>query len=159
MTDRRPVAAVLLSLPALISAGFLIATTLGAMGCVQAKPPTDTGDVAPLPGSPTSATASPSPGASPSAGSTQSLAYVPDLQAVFASDCLSCHTDRRALGNYSMSSYQAVMRAVRPGDASSLLVRDTQPNGSMYRYLSGNRSSKAVMVYDWVVRNNAAEKR
>lgn len=157
MIARRPVAAALLSLPVVIAASFLITTTLGAMGCVQAKPPTDTGDVAYLPGSPTSAT--PSPGASPSTGSTRSLAYVPDLQLVFANDCLSCHTDRRAFGNYSMSSYQAVMRAVRPGDASSLLVRDTQPNGSMYRYFSGNRSAKAAMVYDWVVRNNAAEKR
>jgi len=29
----------------------------------------------------------------------------------------------------------------------------------MYRYFSGNRSSKAAMVYDWVVRNGAVEKR
>ena len=157
MTARRPVAAALLSLPAVLAAGFLVATTLGAMGCVQAKPPTDTGDVASLPSGPNSAT--PSPAASPGNGSAQSLAYAPDLQPVFASDCLSCHTDRRPLGNYSMSSYQAVMRAVRPGDASSLLVRDTQPSGSMYRYFSGNRSSKAAMVYDWVVRNSAAERR
>lgn len=146
--------------------GLAIAALVGLLGiaaCVQAKPPKDTGDINLSPGGPTSVTPTPAPGSSPGASPTpapaQGLAYNPDLQAVFAGDCLSCHTDRRALGGYSMSSYQAVMRAVRPGDASSTLVRVCQSSGSMYRYFSGTRATKAQMVYDWIVKYKAAERR
>jgi hypothetical protein len=155
-----------------LASGLAIGALVGLLGfsaCVQAKPPTDTGDVGLSPGSPTSVTttpapgsspaASPSPGASPTPTPTQGLAYNPDLQAIFAGDCVSCHTDRNAFGGYSMSSYQAVMRAVRPGDASSTLVRVCQSSGSMYRYFSGTRSTKAQKVYDWVVKYGAAERR
>lgn len=141
-----------------------------AFGCVKAQPATDTGGI----GSTTSVATSTGPStistptATPAAGvptptptpaSGVTLAYTPDLQPVFASDCLVCHSDRNALGRYSMSSYAAVMRAVTAGSASSTLVRVTQPNGSMYRYWSGDRQAKATLTRDWVVTNRAAQTR
>lgn len=141
-----------------------------SLACVQARPPTDTGAigittastsgpsvVATPAGTPAPGTATPTPTAAPAAST--GLAYTPDLIPVFASDCLVCHSDRNALGRYSMSSYAAVMRAVTPGSASSTLVRVTQPNGSMYRYWTGNRAAKATLTRDWVVTYRAAQTR
>ena len=140
--------------------------------CVKAQPATDTGEfgtsasrasvsgptdvVAPTPSPAGSASPTPSPVATPS-GVT--IAYTPDMQPVFASDCLVCHSDRNALGRYSMSTYASVLRAVSPGSASSTLVRVTQSNGSMYRYWSGDRQAKANLTRDWVVANRAAQSR
>jgi hypothetical protein len=82
------------------------------------------------------------------------------MQPLFQSDCVSCHSGRRAYGNYAMDSYASVMRGVRPGDASSPLVRTTQSRGSMYRYWSGSsRAAKADMVLRWVVTYQAAQTR
>jgi hypothetical protein len=128
---------------------MLLVLSLTSSGCVQAKPPTDTG-------SPTSPTASTTP-AAPSPG--QALAYDPDLKPVFASDCVFCHSGSRPSAGYSMSTYQQVVAAVRPGDASSPLVVTTQPSGSMYRYFSGDRQTKADMVRNWVVLYGAAPAR
>ncbi|MEO8361160.1 MAG: hypothetical protein ABI672_14105 [Vicinamibacteria bacterium] len=152
--------------------------TLGtALACVQVQPATDTGAISasgaassstgpssagtpsPTPVAtvtPGSGVPTPTPTASPTGAS---LAYTPDLQPVFASDCLVCHSDRNPLGRYSMSSYAAVLKAVTPGNASSTLVRVTQSNGSMYRYWSGDRAAKAVLTRDWVVTSRAAQTR
>lgn len=139
-----------------------------ALGCVKAQPATDTGEVSSsstrssVSGPSAVPTPAPSPGAAtptPTPGSSTTLAYTPDLQPIFASDCLVCHSDRNPLGRYSMSSYAAVMRGVTPGSASSTLVRVTQSNGSMYRYWSGDRAKKATMTRDWVVTSRAAQTR
>ena len=132
-------------LPAIV----LLLVALTNSGCVQAKPPTDTG-------SPTSPTASTTP-AAPSPG--QPLSYNQDLKPVFDSDCVFCHSGSRPSAGYSMSTYQQVMAAVSPGNAFSPLVVTTQPNGSMYRYFSGDRQTKANMVHDWVVLYGAAQTR
>jgi hypothetical protein len=58
-----------------------------------------------------------------------------------------------------MTSYAQVMRAVQPGNASSVLVVVTQRGGSMYPFFSGNRTAKAQMVRDWVVTDKAAQTR
>ncbi len=139
-----------------------------AFACVKAQPATDTGGTSSsssqsnVSGPSAIPTPASSPGAAtptPTPGSSAALAYTPDLQPIFASDCLVCHNDRNALGRYSMSSYTAVMRAVAPGSASSTLVRVTQPNGSMYRYWSGDRATKATRTRDWVVTYRAAQTR
>lgn len=146
------------------------------LGCVKALPATDTGGIGtttrtatgpstvttptpaatatPVPGT---ATPTPTPAATP--GTSTGLAYTPDMSPIFASDCLVCHSDRNPLGRYSMSSYAAVMRAVTAGSASSTLVRVTQSNGSMYRYWTGDRATKAAMTRDWVVTYRAAQTR
>lgn len=143
------------------------------VGCVKAQPATDTGGLTTATAAPsgpsTPATPSPTPASSPAGGvptptptpspGGTGLAYTPDLQPIFASDCLVCHSDRNPLGRYSMSSYAAVMRAVTAGSASSSLVRTTQANGSMYRYWSGDRQAKAAMTRDWVVTYRAAQSR
>jgi Planctomycete cytochrome C len=122
---------------------------LAATACVKVQPATDTGDPL-LPTAPDS----------PTSGSTsQALAYDPDLRPVFSSDCVMCHGNSRADAGYRMTTYAQVMQAVRPGNASSALVVVTQRNGSMYRYFTGNRTTRAQMVRDWVVANGAAETR
>jgi len=140
--------AVPISLFVLPAIALLLLSFTGS-GCVQARPPTDTG-------SPTSPTGSTTPTAPPSG---QPLAYDQDLKPVFDADCVFCHSGSRPSAGYSMTTYQQVMAAVRPGDASSPLVATTQSNGSMYRYFSGNRQTKASMVRDWVVLYGAAQTR
>ena len=85
------------------------------------------------------------------------MAYT-DIQPIFASDCVACHGGSRAAGRYSMTSYAAVMAAVRAGSASSALVVVTQPGGVMYAFLTGDRASKAAMIRAWVV-NGAPQSR
>jgi hypothetical protein len=135
---------------------------LTAAGCVKALPATDTGDVSIT--SPTGPSApvnpAPTPGSSPApVASDQPLSYNQDLKPIFDSDCLPCHSNSRPLGRYSMSTYQNVLTAVRPGSASSLLVMTTQPRGSMYRYFSGNRTAKADLIRRWVVDFGAQQSR
>jgi len=124
----------------------MIAATLG--GCVATQPATDTSN----PTSP-SATTTTTP------VTTGPLAYTPDMAPIFASDCTPCHSGSRPLGNYSMTTYAAVMRDVTPGNANSRLVIWTQPSGTMYRYFSVDRAGRAAMVKRWVVDNNAAQTR
>ncbi|MBK5255371.1 MAG: hypothetical protein JJE39_05005 [Vicinamibacteria bacterium] len=146
---------------------FVVLFVGTALGCVKVQPPSDTGGLSPTatassvtgPSSPTTPQPTPTPGDSTGTVTATAIGYTPDMQPVFASDCLVCHSDRNPLGRYSMSSYAAVLRAVSPGSASSTLVRVTQPNGSMFRYWSGNRQAKATLTRDWVVTNRAAQTR
>lgn len=130
-------------------------------GCVRANPPTDTGDpIVSTPTAPSGGTTAPSP--TTPTGATTPLGYTQDMKVLFQSDCVSCHGASRADGNYRMTTYQQVMAAVVPGSPGSLLVRDTQSGGSMYRYWSGStatRQSKAAQVRSWVVTYNAQENR
>jgi hypothetical protein len=122
---------------------FIAACVLSA--CVQGHPATDNGD----PGVPFG----------PSAIGVQPLAYVPDIKPILDSDCLSCHRTRNARGDYSVMTYNDVMRGQRVGDASSSLVVDCSPGGSMYRYFSGDATTKATAVFRWMVYYNAAPTR
>ena len=142
---------------------LLFCLCVGVAGCVTRQPATDLADsvtgptaVAPntaTPAAPT--TASPAP----TTPATITVAYEQDLKAIFQSDCVRCHSGSRPDGNYSMSSYALVMRAVTAGNSRSRLVVTTQRNASMYRYWSGNAATKAELVRSWVVDNAAAEKR
>jgi hypothetical protein len=117
---------------------------LCGLGCVQTQPAVDTSNPG-IPGGPTAPT-------------SQAVAYT-DLQPFFATDCFQCHGNGNTFGGYAMNTYPQVMRDVRPGDAASRLVVDTQPSGSMYRYFSGDRQQKADLIFNWVVVNNAQETR
>ena len=136
----------------------VLATALA--GCVAVQPPTDTGDLNPAsPTTPTNTPTNPTNPTSPANPTTPTpLAYDPDMKALFASDCVSCHGGSRVYGNYRMTTYSQVMAAVRPSSATSALILVTQPSGSMYRYWSGNtttRQTKAAEVRDWIVTYNA----
>jgi len=128
-----------------------LAIAAALSGCVTAQPASDTSN----PVSPTGSTSAPAP----TVPVGQPLAYVQDMQAVFASDCVPCHAGSRPAGNYSMSSYANVMRDVTPGSAGSRLIVWTQPNGSMYRYFSLDRAGRADMVKRWIVDYKAAQTR
>ena len=138
----------------------LVAAAMQIGACVQAKPPTDTGD----PLTPTSPTSPTSGGTTPTppTSSTGPFAYDPDLKAVFAADCVLCHGGVRVDGNYRMTTYAEVMRGVVAGNAQSPLVTSTRSRGSMYRYFSGStatRQQKSDMVYSWVVNDKAQQTR
>jgi len=118
---------------------------------VSSSPTTISTDTTAAPTSPTTS--------APAAASAQQLAYLPDLQPIFNADCTPCHTGGRPAGNYSMTSYNSIMAAVRAGSASSPLVIVTRPSGSMYRFFTGDRATKSAMVNQWVVSNGAAQTR
>ena len=111
-------------------------------GCVSVSPPTDTGGGLTL--------------SSPE-GEPIQLTYEKDLQPVFASDCVRCHSGASPAAGYSMSDYASVVQRATPGDAHSPLVVATQPIGHMYGYFSGDRAAKSSLVYVWVVQYDAQE--
>ena len=113
--------------------------------CVQGQRATDTGD----PGFPFG----------PSAIGTQTIAYTQDIKPIFDRDCLSCHSQRNARGNYSVATYADTVAGQRPGDASSSVVVDCSPGGSMYGYFSGDAATSATMVFRWMVYYNAQQTR
>jgi hypothetical protein len=85
------------------------------------------------------------------------LTYTTDVAPILAADCVRCHTASRGQGGVDLSSYQAVLRQVTPGNANSLLVLVTQPGGLMYGQFSGNRTAKATTIRDWIVSARAAQ--
>jgi hypothetical protein len=113
--------------------------------CVQGQPAADTGD----PGFPFG----------PSAIGVRPIAYVQDIKPIFDRDCLNCHGPREAAGNYSVRSYADTMAGQRPGDASSSVVVDCAPGGSMYRYFTGDAVTKANLVFRWMVVYDGMESR
>jgi hypothetical protein len=119
----------------------VLAATISLASCVGSTAPSDTGGGLTL---------------SSSSGRPTRLTYANDVQPVFARDCVSCHNAAAAAGNYSVSDFASVMKAVRPGDASSPLVVATQPLGHMFVYFSGDRLAKSSLVYLWVVEYDAA---
>ena len=114
-----------------------LSTSALVCACVQGQPAADTGD----PGFPFG----------PSAIGVQPLAYVQDIKPIFDRDCLNCHGGREAAGNYSVRSYADTIAGQRPGDASSSVVVDCAPGGSMYRYFTGDAVTKATLVFRWMV--------
>ena len=116
---------------------LLLSTSALVCACVQGQPAADTGD----PGFPFG----------PSAIGVQPLAYVQDIKPIFDRDCLNCHGGREAAGNYSVRSYAGTIAGQRPGDASSSVVVDCAPGGSMYRYFTGDAVTQATLVFRWMV--------
>lgn len=125
--------------PVALSIAFVVCA------CVQGQRASDTGD----PGFPFG----------PSAIGAQTIAYVQDIKPIFDRDCLSCHGPRDTAGNYSVRTYSDVLARQRPGDASSSLVVDCSPGGSMYRFFSGDAATAATMVFRWMVYYNALQSR
>jgi mono/diheme cytochrome c family protein len=124
---------------------LLCTAALGASACVQGQRATDTGD----PGFPFG----------PSGVGLQPIAYVQDIKPIFDRDCASCHGQREAAGGYSVRTYADTIAGQRPGDASSSVVVDCSPGGSMYRYFSGDRVAGATLVFRWMVYYNAMQSR
>lgn len=109
------------------------------------------------PTSPTTTTPSTPPPTS--GGSTSTIAFVQDVSPILQADCARCHSGSRPDGNFSVTSYASVMRAVVAGSANSLLIRETRQGGGMYSNWSGNAAAKAETVRAWVVDHRALESR
>jgi hypothetical protein len=127
------------------SLSIVLVAACGWSACVQGQRAADVGD----PGFPFG----------PSAIGVQALAYQPDIKPILDRDCLSCHSNRDARGNYSVSVYADVINGQTPGNAKSSLVVDCAPGGSMYRYFSGDATTKATEIFRWMVYYNAAQTR
>jgi hypothetical protein len=95
----------------------------------------------------------------PSAVGLQPIAYAQDIKPIFDRDCLNCHSERRTAGNYSVRSYADTIAGQRPGDASSSVVVDCSPGGSMYRYFTGDAVTEATLVFRWMVVYNGMQSR
>jgi mono/diheme cytochrome c family protein len=124
---------------------IVVFSSLFILSCVKAQPASDTGD----PGFPFG----------PSAIGVQPIAYVQDIKPIFDRDCASCHGGRGDDGGYSVRTYADTVAGQRPGDASSPLVVDCAPGGSMYGYFSGDAVTRSTMVFRWMVVYNAAQSR
>ncbi len=115
-------------------------------------------------GSPTAPSSGPAGGATSGGSPTTppapiTVSYLQDTKAIFDSDCVVCHGPRIENAGVNLTSYQNVLRVVRPGDANSLLLQVTQLGGKMHTNLSGDRLTKAALIRRWVVENAAAESR
>lgn len=134
--------------------GFFVLAVMAAAAC---------GDGVPT--APDEVATSSSTGSTGSSGSTggtttpTSLAYVQDIKPIMDADCTRCHAGSRPDGGVNLSSYANVMRQVTAGSAGSRLIRETASNGSMYRYLSGNRTTKSNTIRSWIVDFKAVETR
>ena len=167
--------------PRLVAPAQALLCALGLLifgtACITRQPPTDTQSSITAPsavpgatgsrddrsGRPATTTTTPSPGTTTptpvTPPSNVAVAYQQDLKPVFDADCVRCHSGSRPDGNYAMTTYAQVMRAVAAGNPTSVLIRFTQRGGSMYRYWSGNAQAKADLVRAWIVNNAAAESR
>jgi len=101
-------------------------------------------------------TTTPTPTPTPTPGVT--VAYVQDVKPILAADCVSCHQAGHASAGVDLSTYQAVLRTVVPGNTNSTLVLSTKSGGVMNRYLSGDKAAKAETIRQWVA-NGAPESR
>ena len=83
--------------------------------------------------------------------------YTADVRSILTADCTRCHNASQHEAGYDFTSYAGVLRAVSPGNAQSILVRATSSRGIMYPELTGDRTAKSQVIYDWVVSSNAVQ--
>jgi len=107
------------------------------------------------PTSPSSTTGSSATGTTGTGVTTYT--YATDIRPILTADCVRCHNASQHEAGYDFTTYAGVLRAVTPGDAQSILVRATSSRGVMYPELSGNRTAKSQVIYDWVVSSSAAQ--
>ncbi len=91
------------------------------------------------------------PTTTPATSGVATVGWTEDISPILSADCTHCHSQLR--------TYAGTMSVVTPGNGSSRLVTVTRSNGSMYRYLSGDRAGKAELIRRWVVDNGAAQHR
>lgn len=129
-----------------LTAALSAVVLAGTAACVKGNPALDTAD----PGFPYGPTA---------LNPAQTVAYTQDIKPIFDRDCIECHGFREAAGGYAVNTYGLTIEGQRAGDARSSVVVDTAPGGSMYVYFSGDATTKATLVFRWVVANNLAQTR
>ena len=83
--------------------------------------------------------------------------YTRDVSPILNSDCIACHNSRQHEAGYDFTTYAGLRRALTPGSAQSLLLREIQPGAEMYPNLTGDRTQKIQLIYDWIVSSNAAQ--
>src|SRR5262245_34108636 len=121
------------------SIGLWLAVVASACG----DGPTPTAPSVVLPDSSTGG-ASGSTAAAP--GSASTVGYTDDIKPILDADCTRCHSSRNHNAGVDLSSYAAVLRTLRPGDANSVLIHATQAGGSMSGEWRGSAAAKAELV-------------
>jgi len=101
-------------------------------------------------------TADSSSGSSSSTDAT-TLTYTANVAPILNTDCVRCHSASNHQAGVDLSTYQTVLRTVTAGNANSILILVTQPGGFMFSQFSGNRTTKAGTIRDWIVSSNAAQ--
>jgi hypothetical protein len=139
--------------PLIVLVTMLVAGA-GMAGCSNGVPlgpasPSSTQSSSTASNTAAASTATPTP--APTPAPTTAVAYTPDLQPVFTSDCTPCHGGSKPAARYSTSSYNGVMAAVRAGSSSSPLVVVTAPGGLMYGFLTGDRAGRSALISRWVL--------
>jgi hypothetical protein len=97
------------------------------------------------------------PSASVTGTGVTTYTYTTDIRPIMSADCTSCHNASQRDGGYDFSTYAGVLRAASAGQAASPIVVQTRPGQVMYAHLSGDRTHKAEVIYDWVVNSNVAQ--
>ena len=139
------------SVPSLVTTVALTLALAGCGGGGSSSTPTSPSTTPP-------STTTPPP-TSGGGTSTTTVSFNQDVSPILQADCARCHSGSRPDGNFSVTSYASVMRAVVAGSANSTLVRETRPGGGMYGNWNGNAATKAETVRAWVVANRAVESR
>jgi len=83
--------------------------------------------------------------------------YTKDIAPIMSADCVSCHGNSIRQSGLNFSTYAGVLAAVTSGSENSALVKVVQPAGPMYSALSGDRTAKVRLIFDWVVNSKAAQ--
>lgn len=83
--------------------------------------------------------------------------YTKDIAPILNADCVSCHGNSQHQAGLNFSTYSGVLAAVTAGSENSLIVKAVQPAGPMFVNLSGDRTAKVRIIYDWVVNSKAAQ--
>ena len=134
------------------SIGLWLAVVTG--GCGDGPTP-----VAPSVVLPDSSTSGASGSTAAAPGSASTVGYTDDIKPILDADCTRCHNTLNHNANVDLSSYAAVLRTLRPGDANSVLIQATRTGGSMSGEWRGSAAAKAELVRRWIVDFNASQTR
>lgn len=108
-------------------------------------------------GSPTSPSSLDSVAVTVTGTGVTTYTYTKDIAPILATDCVSCHNAGNSQSGVNLSTFAGVSAVVTAGSQNSLLVKATQPNGPMFINLSGNRTAKTQIIFDWVVNSKGAQ--
>ncbi len=92
-------------------------------------------------------------------GGAATIGYTQDAKILLDSSCTRCHNSSNSNGDVDLSSYAKVLATLQPGNANSLLIRESRSGGSMFRYWRSDPAASADVIRRWVVDFQARQNR